>query len=101
MCSLTHAGISPEDCPTWCCVNRGWYIFFMVVTFGAGTFALCAAYYLHRLHQINVSAGAAAEDGEVVVVEEAPDATSEGEVKRKKRNVTVDPSLLRDVPGAS
>eukprot|EP00796_Vickermania_ingenoplastis_P001272 gene1272-730_t len=92
-CRLLHPHVT--DCAAWCCVNRGWYVFFMVLSFGIGTFALCAAFYLHRLHQMNVAAGAVSEEGEVVVIPAAVD--EEPQVTRKKRVVQVDPKLLNDL----
>lgn len=71
MCHLLDVGI--PDCAAWCCTNRGWYIFFMVIFFGVGTFALCAAFYLYRLHQFNLARGAVTEDGQIVKL----DTTSE------------------------
>ncbi|CAC9473489.1 conserved hypothetical protein [Leishmania infantum JPCM5] len=95
MCTLLNPRIS--DCASWCCTRRSGYVFFLVVFFCAGTFALCASYYLHRLHQINVEGGAVQENGEAVVVAEPPTEEEMAAARRKKRAVVVDPALLKEL----
>lgn len=93
MCKVLNPAIT--DCAKWCCTSRSGYVFFIVVFFCAGTFALCAAYYLNRLHQINVQAGAVTESGDPVVIPEPPSEQELAAARRKKRDVKVDPELLK------
>lgn len=97
MCQLQFPGVT--DCASWCCVNRGWYVFFMVLFFGVGSFALCSAYYLYRLHQINVAAGVVTETGEEVV---APQVAEEPPlVVRKKNEAVLDPRIIKNLEEAA
>ncbi|KAG5483104.1 hypothetical protein GH5_06416 [Leishmania sp. Ghana 2012 LV757] len=95
MCTLLDPGVS--DCAAWCCTSRSGYVFFLVVFFCAGTFSLCASYYLHRLHQINVEGGAVQESGEAVVVTQPPTEEEMMAARRKKRTAVVDPALLKEL----
>ncbi|KAG5509168.1 hypothetical protein JKF63_06177 [Porcisia hertigi] len=96
MCALLNP--SASDCVSWCCTSRSGYLFFFVVFFCTGTFALCAAYYLHRLHQINVEAGAVLASGELAVVStNTPTEENAATTRCKKRSVTVDPALLKEL----
>lgn len=95
MCTLLNPRI--VDCASWCCTSRSGYVFFLVVLFCAGTFALCASYYLYRLHQINVEGGVVQENGEAVVVAEPPTGEEMAAARRKKRAVVVDPALLKEL----
>ncbi|KAK7196452.1 hypothetical protein NESM_000582600 [Novymonas esmeraldas] len=95
MCELLQPGT--KDCAAWCCTSRSGYVFFLVLFFCAGAFSLCAAYYLHRLHQINVEGGAVEENGEAVVVTEPPTEEEMAAARRKKRSVAVDPALLKQL----
>lgn len=60
------------DCAAWCCEGRGGYVFFAVILFCLGAFLLLAAYYVHRLHQENVKAGAVTKDGKQVTTAPVP-----------------------------
>lgn len=95
MCKLLNP--STKDCAKWCCISRSGYVFFLVFFFCLGTFALCAAYYLYRLHQMNVQGGAVQENGEPVVIAELPTEEELAATRRKKRTVAVDPALLKDL----
>lgn len=94
MCSLWY-NVSATNCESWCCENRVGYVFFMVIFFSLGTFAICAAYYLHRLHQINVVSGAVNEDG--TMIDPIQPAEESVETKRIKRVVEVDDKLGRSL----
>lgn len=95
MCTLLNSAVT--DCAAWCCTSRSGYVFFLVVFFCAGTFCLCAVYYLHRLHQMNVEGGAVQDNGEAVVITEPPTEEELAAARRKKRTVTVDPTLLKEL----
>lgn len=95
MCRVSDPSIT--DCAAWCCKSRSGYVFFMVFFFCAGVFILCAAYYLHRLHQINLEAGAVQANGIAVEVKEQPSEEEMAAARRKKRDVTVDPQLLKEL----
>lgn len=99
MCKVLDPTIT--DCSKWCCRSRGGIVFFIVFFFCAGTFALCATYYLHRLHQTNLEAGAVVESGDVVETKGAPHKEELAAARRKKRSVQVDPELLKNLEGKS
>lgn len=93
MCKVLDASIS--DCSKWCCKSRSAYVFFIVFFFCLGTFTMCAMYYLHRLHQTNVQAGAVTEAGDAVEMKEPPSPEELAKARRQKRNVNVDPELMK------
>ncbi|RNF03028.1 hypothetical protein TraAM80_06029 [Trypanosoma rangeli] len=95
MCKLMDAGI--RDCAEWCCVGRGGYVFLVVLFFCGGTCALFSMYYLWRLHQANVAAGAVTDAGEKISAPPDSDPSTVAAQRRKKRQVTVDPELLMAV----
>ncbi|RNF15301.1 uncharacterized protein Tco025E_05571 [Trypanosoma conorhini] len=95
MCKLMDVGI--RDCAEWCCVGRGGYVFLTVLFFCGGTCALFSMYYLWRLHRANVAAGAVTETGEKVEVPPESDPRAVAAQQRRKRQVTVDPELLRAI----
>lgn len=95
MCKVLNPDI--KDCAKWCCQSRSAYVFFIVFFFCIGAFLICAAYYLHRLHQMNVTAGAVVESGEITEQKEEPSEEEMAAVRRQKRNVAVDPQLLTDL----
>ena len=59
LCHAFDSTISSSvSCLDWCCVNHSGYVFGMTFFFCIGVFLLSTAYYLHRLHQVNVRSGA-------------------------------------------
>ncbi|KPI88507.1 hypothetical protein ABL78_2403 [Leptomonas seymouri] len=93
MCKVLDPSI--KDCAKWCCTSRSGYVFFLVFFFCFGSFALCAAYYLYRLHQMNVEGGAVQANGDPVIVTEPPTEEELAAARRKKRSAAVDPALLK------
>lgn len=93
MCHVLSTDIS--DCSSWCCTNRGWYIFFMVIFFGAGTFALCSAFYLYRLHQFNVMRGAVTDEGQIVDLEPSSEFNSPPPENETVEKALVSPEIIK------
>ncbi|EPY18750.1 hypothetical protein STCU_09790 [Strigomonas culicis] len=52
-------------------------------------------YYLHRLHQINVQAGAVTETGDAMEMKAPPSPEELANARRQKRHVHVDPELMK------
>ncbi|CAD2221979.1 hypothetical protein AGDE_03305 [Angomonas deanei] len=99
MCQVLDPSI--KDCDDWCCQNKSGYVFLIVLFFCLGTFALCAMYYLHRLHKMNVESGAVTETGEMATVKVEPTDEELAATRRAKRNVTVDPEILKTLNTAA
>lgn len=95
MCTILYPNV--KDCSDWCCVSRSGYVFFIVLFFCLGFFLVLAAYYLHRLHQNNVEAGAVVESGEMREHKAPPTEEEMAAARRKKRVVQVDPELLKNL----
>lgn len=93
MCHL----LDPDaiNCSSWCCTSREWYIFFMVLFFGVGTFSLCAAYYLYRLHQYNVKSGAVTNDGQIVEIESPEEFPSPLQEPKPVKKVQVSSEIIK------
>ena len=61
--TLCHAYLGSgvvSSCAEWCCESRAGSVFAMVMLLCGGLFLLSTAYYLYRLHQLNVESGAEA-----------------------------------------
>ncbi|EPY38346.1 hypothetical protein AGDE_05583 [Angomonas deanei] len=58
-------------------------------------------YYLHRLHKMNVESGAVTETGEMATVKVEPTDEELAATRRAKRNVTVDPEILKTLNTAA
>ncbi|KEG13910.1 hypothetical protein DQ04_00721120 [Trypanosoma grayi] len=95
MCKLLDDSIA--NCAEWCCQGRGGYVFFIVLFICAGTCALFSIYYLWRLHQANIAAGVVTVDGEKIEAPPEQDAKAEAVQRRKKRQIAVDPELLKAI----
>jgi hypothetical protein len=61
--TLCHAYLGSgvvSSCAEWCCESRAGSVFAMVMLLCGALFLLSTAYYLYRLHQLNVESGAEA-----------------------------------------
>jgi hypothetical protein len=83
LCTLVEPGFS-GTCSEWCCQKRGGYVFFMVFFMCGGTFLLLVAYYLKRLFDLNVQAGAIDANGNVP----QPEAAKKGAGKQRGRSIS-------------